>query len=119
VHDSQNQRNSFWLRTSPDCRALSLSAKDITVAAMARAYASLMAGRVNKFATGLLSAMAVICSAALAILFFPAVTHAAPVEFTSAASTAAFDPHFWLFFALLCGAAFSALAALATWRSHE
>jgi hypothetical protein len=92
----------------------------MTVAAMARAYASLMAGPVNKFATGLLSAMAVICSAAaLAILFFPAVTHAAPVEFTSAASTAGFDPHFWLFFALLCGAAFSALAALAIWRSHE
>jgi hypothetical protein len=95
-----------------------MSAKDMTGGILASEYASLMAIRTNRFATALLSACALLCSAAaFAILFFPATTGA--VEFASLASPSGSDPNFWLFFALMCGAAFSALAALATWKSRD
>jgi hypothetical protein len=79
-----------------------------------------MAVRANRIASGLLFAMAAVCTvAAFAILFFAGGTSAAAIEFASVGGTSGFDPLFWLFFASLCGATFSALAALATWQPRQ
>ena len=92
----------------------------MTAAPLPAAYASLMALRANKLATALLSASALLCSvAAFTLLFFPATTTALPVAFAPVATADGFDAHFWLFFGLMCGAAFSALAALVNWKASD
>lgn len=79
-----------------------------------------MAVSTQKLATTILSTMAVLCSvAALAILFFPITTSGNPVGASSAmVARVDFDPHFWLFFVLMSGAAVSGVAAFAAWNSR-